>query len=527
MAVIMTIGLIPMGSVIVKADTKNATLSNLGELGTVKIGNKSESGTWYQTEIAGTPVFCMDLGKACHAGDVYVSSDDTYSSNSSNAKKANEAKIGYWYSVTKEKSTKAWVYAQALMWSCEEGNTSKNNLTDVISQVRKNTGYYNSKSAADLYDEIFGITTTVTCNVKIWKYGGSGEYRQVLMEIKGGPVEYDFERINDTLVYRQRITIDKTDEDGNPVARVPFEVTAQNYKELYDYKVNGWGNAETGDADGDSVFSSVAETDSKGRITYKFNYQIQSKNYGYVKASDLKNMTADDKKAVKEKMDDKNITYASNLTQTGAKELMQADLDAQMKKISNQYAVKEVGAGSDDMLVNSEYENGEAGNGSYVSEDGKGSLDENADVAGNKRAMDDAGINGMNPDNAKADALNGVNPLGDGGSMTDKTSRMDKELDMESATSTFNGNGERGVLSSKSDLAGKYGKTGANSGFTSRAGDNFGKTGANNHGTGTKGNAGISHNSGMPSNGGAKSSNKKASESNAAQKLKKDVLKNK
>lgn len=358
MAVIMTIGLIPMGSVTVKADTKNATLSNLGELGTVKIGNKSESGTWYQTEIAGTPVFCMDLGKACHAGDVYVSSDDTYSSNSSNAKKANEAKIGYWYSVTKEKSTKAWVYAQALMWSCEEGNTSKNNLTDVISQVRKNTGYYNSKSAADLYDEIFGITTTVTCNVKIWKYGGSGEYRQVLMEIKGGPVEYDFEKINDTLVYRQRITIDKTDEDGNPVARVPFEVTAQNYKELYDYKVNGWGNAETGDADGDSVFSSVAETDSKGRITYKFNYQIQSKNYGYVKASDLKNMTADDKKAVKEKMDDKNITYASNLTQTGAKELMKADLDAQMKKISNQYAVKEVGAGSDDMLVNSEYANG-------------------------------------------------------------------------------------------------------------------------------------------------------------------------
>lgn len=358
MAVIMTIGLIPMGSVIVKADTKNATLSNLGELGTVKIGNKSESGTWYQTEIAGTPVFCMDLGKACHAGDVYVSSDDTYSSNSSNAKKANEAKIGYWYSVTKEKSTKAWVYAQALMWSCEEGNTSKNNLTDVISQVRKNTGYYNSKSAADLYDEIFGITTTVTCNVKIWKYGGSGEYRQVLMEIKGGPVEYDFERINDTLVYRQRITIDKTDEDGNPVARVPFEVTAQNYKELYDYKVNGWGNAETGDADGDSVFTSIAETDAKGRITYKFNYQIQSKNYGYVKASDLNDMTADDKKKIKEKMDDANIKYASNLTKSGAEKLVKDDLDAQMKKISNQYAVKEVGAGSDDMLVNSEYANG-------------------------------------------------------------------------------------------------------------------------------------------------------------------------
>lgn len=43
LAVIMTIGLIPMGSVTVKAETKNATLSNLGALGTVKIGSKAES----------------------------------------------------------------------------------------------------------------------------------------------------------------------------------------------------------------------------------------------------------------------------------------------------------------------------------------------------------------------------------------------------------------------------------------------------------------------------------------------------
>ena len=65
-------------------------------------------------------------------------------------------------------------------------------------------------------------------------------------------------------------------------------------------------------------------------------------------------------------------------------------------------------------------------------------------------------------------------------------------------------------------MAGKYGKAGANSGFTSKAGDNFGKNGANNHVTGTKGNTGISQ-----------SSNKKASGGNAAQRLKKDVLKNK
>ena len=347
LAVIMTIGLIPMGSVTVKAETKNATLSNLGALGTVKIGSKSESGTWYQTEVAGTPVFCLDLGKACHTGDVYVSSDATYSSDSKNEKKALEAKIGYWYSVTKNESTKSWVYAQALMWACEEGETSEKKLTDVISQVRKNTGYYDSKSAAELYAEIFKISATVSCKIKMWKYGGSGSYRQVLLEIVGKPILPVYEKINDTLVYRQRITIDKTDEDGNPVSQVPFEVTAQNYKELYDYKVNGWGDAESGDAesgdaDGESVFTSIAETDAKGRITYKFNYQIQSKNYGYVKASDLANMTADDKKSVKDKMDDKNINYSSDLTKSGAEKLMKADLSAQMKKISNQYAVKEV-----------------------------------------------------------------------------------------------------------------------------------------------------------------------------------------
>ena len=363
LAVIMAIGLIPMGSVTVKAETKNATLSNLGALGTVKIGSKSESGTWYRTEVAGTPVFCLDLGKACHAGDVYESSDATYSSDSKNEKKALEAKIGHWYSVTKNKAAKAWVYAQALMWACEEGETSEKKLTDVISQVRKNTGYYDSKSAATLYDEIFKISATVSCKIKIWKYGGSGKYRQVLLEIVGKTIIYGYELTNDTLVYRQRITIDKTDEDGNPVSQVPFEVTAQNYKELYDYKVNGWGDAESGDAesgdaDGESVFTSIAETDSKGRITYKFNYQIQSKNYGYVKASDLNDMTADDKKKIKEKMDDANIKYASNLTKSGAEKLVKDDLDAQMKKISNQYAVKEVGAGSDDMLVNSEYANG-------------------------------------------------------------------------------------------------------------------------------------------------------------------------
>lgn len=356
LALVIALGMIPVGSISVKAETKNASLSNLGNLGTVNIGDKSESGTWYQTKVGSTPVFCMNLGLACHSGDVYESSTDTYSSDSSNTKKALEAYVGYWYDQTKNQSRKAWVYAQCLMWACEEGQTSKAQLTDVIKQVRSNTGYYNSKSAGDLYDEIFGIEGTVKCDVTLWK--SSAYKRQVLMEIVSEPKPVNYVTTNDILNYRQRITIDKMDEDGNPVAQVPFEVTAQNYKELYNFKYNGWGDSEEGEADGDSIFDAVAETDSNGRITYKFNYQIQSQDYGYVPADKLKDYTSDMKKEVKEKMDDDGIKYASDLTKSGAEKLVQEDLDAQMEKINNKYVIKEVNSGSDDMIVNSEYASG-------------------------------------------------------------------------------------------------------------------------------------------------------------------------
>lgn len=155
----LIIGLVPVNNVVLtKAATSSASLSYLGSLGTVEIGDKSESGNWYQIKVGGNAAFCLDLGLACHSGDTYESETDTYSSDSSNKKKSLEAYVGYWYDQTKNQSRKAWVYAQCLMWSIEEGYTSKSELTDVIKQVRSNTGYYDSKTAAELYDEIFEIT---------------------------------------------------------------------------------------------------------------------------------------------------------------------------------------------------------------------------------------------------------------------------------------------------------------------------------------------------------------------------------
>lgn len=96
----------------VKAASGTASLDSLGKLGTVNVGSKSESGIWLQTLVNEKPVFCMDLGLACHTGYTYISKTKTISSDSSNKKDALEAKIGYWYAIGKNKSNKAWVYAQ-------------------------------------------------------------------------------------------------------------------------------------------------------------------------------------------------------------------------------------------------------------------------------------------------------------------------------------------------------------------------------------------------------------------------------
>lgn len=292
-ALALTVGIIP--TVDVRAATSNVTLSNLGSLGTVEIGNKTESGTWYQTKVGNQPAFCMDLGLACHTGDVYESTTKTISSASSNTKNALVARVGFWYSKTKKANRKAWVYAQCLIWSIEEGYTSKSELTSVIRQVRSNTGYYDSKTAAELYTEIFGDEGIVTCEVTIWNYQGSGASRQRLMRIEGDR-EYPYKTVDTTKRYRQRITVDKVDEFGNALSQVTFRLKANNYKELYSYKVNGLGSPEEGDADGDSVFETVAQTDSKGRITYKFTYVLHSEEYAYVPKDDLDKMTSAQKK---------------------------------------------------------------------------------------------------------------------------------------------------------------------------------------------------------------------------------------
>lgn len=82
LAVITLMTAIPMTFVNAASDgeERSASIESLGKLGTVNIGNKSEGGTWVKTKVGDNDVFCLDLGKACHTGYIYIASNSTISS---------------------------------------------------------------------------------------------------------------------------------------------------------------------------------------------------------------------------------------------------------------------------------------------------------------------------------------------------------------------------------------------------------------------------------------------------------------
>ncbi|WP_243053208.1 SpaA isopeptide-forming pilin-related protein [Eubacterium sp. AF19-12LB] len=299
----------------------------------------------------GNDVFCLDLGKACHTGYTYIASNSTISSDSSNKKNALETKIGYWYDQTKKRSNKAWVYAQCLIWAVEEGITSETGLKDIIKQVKNNTGYYANDS---LYADIFEGTSVVKCTITKWKYSGKTDSDEVqeLMEIVGNTKEYKYTPISKKDYYRQRITLQKCDEDGKELPQVTFRFTAKNIKQLYSYQYNGWEDSVKEDVDDDAnKFSQEVKTDSKGKIVFRFTYELNSKSYYYVADEELKDMSSSDKKLIKDELDDKGYDYASDLSKAGAEKLIKNDINDQMDDISNNYVIEEISSGNNNILT--------------------------------------------------------------------------------------------------------------------------------------------------------------------------------
>lgn len=357
LVMVMMMGLVPgwVPAREAKAATATVALDNLGEQGSLTVGKKTKTGNWWKMEIGDETAFCMNLGYTCHTGDAYQSGSATYSSSDS-GKKGRKAYIGYWFDKTQGQSNKAFIMAQALFWAVEEGETSESELKAVISKVKSNTGYYSSKSAGELYSDIFERGGSFSIKVTEWKYSGSGSHRQELLVVEASVKPVKAKRACGKESYRQKLTMNKKDEEGNPVAGVKFSVEALNLDDLYMYKINDTG---TDDVDEDAnKFILEQTTDANGQFSIRYVYQLQTGYYYYLDSDELDAMSAEDKKRKKEEWDDKGWRYGDDLSFDGAYTKYTAELEKMKDKIHNNYIIKEIDTASANLVADPEYAKG-------------------------------------------------------------------------------------------------------------------------------------------------------------------------
>lgn len=353
------------------ASTYAVSLNQLGKLGAFKAGSKGKGSNdnWWKMTVNGKPTFCLNLGLTCHSGDTYEEkSSGTYKSHGSGEKGPWYACIGYWYDQVQNRSNKAFAMAQALCWTIEEEGTSKSDLVKAIRTVQTNTGWFGSKSAEELYTTIFQYLDSDKAEVQAdytrYEYTGnqSGK-RQVLMNLDSNLLltPPNWKTYSTSKRYRQRITLYKKDEDGNPLANVEFSLTVDNVDECYYILCNGAGEA-TEEADFGSAntdfFTTTNTTDASGRLYYIFAFRLQTKEYGYVDDAALATLDNDAKKKVKAEMDEDDVSYGSGLTQAEAQELAADDLNQQFAKISNTFVIQETNTNNGNLVVDTDYGSG-------------------------------------------------------------------------------------------------------------------------------------------------------------------------
>ena len=338
------------------AATTPVKLDNLGSHGTTKIGSKTKSGDWYKMTVESKTAFCMNLGYTCHTGDQYsVNSSGTYST-ADGGKKALKAYIGYWYDETMKESNKAYVIAQALLWGIQEGKTSESELKTIITNIKKASGYYSSKTTEQLYNAIFGKSGTLTAKFTEWKYGGSSSHRQVLLYLKAGTEKRTKPHsVNTNSNYRQKIRFTKMDDDGRPVAGAKFSIEAKDIDTLYYYKLNDNGS-NTDDEIPD--FTVETTTDSNGQFTIRYTYHIQSETFYFYTDTELKGMTAAEKEKAERDMDEAGQRHGAGMTQSAAEQLMEKSLKEKLDKVNNQYIIKELDTGNPNLILDPELAKG-------------------------------------------------------------------------------------------------------------------------------------------------------------------------
>lgn len=354
LAMSMVVGLLPTNSITASAaTTRTVSLTSYGRLGTVDVGSKVKSGTWWKMSLGSNTAFCMSLGKTCHSGNTYAL-DETHKwdQDTGGQKHGYYAKIIRWYVNDCKRSKKGFVMSQALMWAVAEGSNSESNLKNVIKQVKANTGYFDSKTVNALYRQIFEPEGLWTAQASYWTKTGASKSYQTLMTVDADETDLPkYKKISDSTYYRQRITIHKKDEDGKGLGGIKFTLSAHNLDDLYSFSVYDKDGNETTSADEDdeNEFEVSGETTDGGTIAWRMTYKLFADECVYYDDDDLAKMSASEKSEAKEALVDagykQGVTFGKNMTKAEAKQLIKDELADQFDDVSNNYTLTEDSVG--------------------------------------------------------------------------------------------------------------------------------------------------------------------------------------
>lgn len=114
--------------------------------------------------------------------------------------------------------------------------------------------------------------------------------------------------------------------------------------------------SNSADDDNDTSFSMTGFTRDSGRIAFRMTYRLQTQDYYYYPDSELKDMSADDKKAAKKHLTDdldldEGVDFASDLTKESVKKLMDKEMKEMKNDISNTYTLTEDNTGDNKHIV--------------------------------------------------------------------------------------------------------------------------------------------------------------------------------
>lgn len=363
LAVVMLFGMIPDNVTEVKAaTTASVSLTSLGRKGTVSVGSKTKSGTWWQMKLNGKKAFCMNLGYTCHSGNTYAAEEThQWDQDTGGEKNGYYAKIIRWFVLDKNRSNKAFVMSQALIWSIAGGRNSEAQLKDVIRQVKSNISICPNKTVNEVYEDIFEPNGDWTASITFWQKTGNSKSYQRLMTVDADGddiIDYNPSTIHDSTYYRQRITVMKKDEDGKGLGGIQFTLDAHNLDDLYSFSMTDRDGTDFSDADddNDTSFSMTGYTRDSGRIAFRMTYKLVTMDYYYYTDAQLKDMSADDKKRAKkyltEDLDlDEGVDFASDLTKASAQKLLDQEMKDLKNDISNSYILTEDNTGDNKHIV--------------------------------------------------------------------------------------------------------------------------------------------------------------------------------